>query len=417
MEGLWRAERDSGIAAIILTGGERSFSAGGDIREFDGPDVRAFPMVRDLVEIMDAIGKPMVAAVGGLALGGGLELALACHYRVAHSNAKLGLPEVKLGILAAGGGVQRLPRLVPLPQALDMLLLGDSVSGQAALGLGLVDVVSDGRGLRAALELAERMVAEGKPIRRVRDLPPRHNREDLAGLFAERRAKLEGDAPGFVAPLRILDCVEISLTSFEEGGRAAMIALDELGRLDQSKALRYLFAAERPRASAIRPDSESLAQDIAEGMLKRAKDELGKLASRGTDRGICREALRRFGWLQAQHLLLDDPPPVPTQPSGTQIGDGAIIARIILALANEGARRLPSEPDISASAIDVLFVRRYGFPRYRGGPMFQAQLRGPENVVKAIQSFAREDEDGLWRPAPLLLELAHSGQTLLRRST
>src|SRR6185369_10111018 len=185
----------------------------------------------------------------------------------AHSNAKLGLPEVKLGILAAGGGVQRLPRLVPLPQALDMLLLGDSVSGQAALGLGLVDVVSDGRGLRAALELAERMVAEGKPIRRVRDLPPRHNREDLAGLFAERRAKLEGDAPGFVAPLRILDCVEISLTSFEEGGRAAMIALDELGRLDQSKALRYLFAAERPRASAIRPDSESLAQDIAEGML------------------------------------------------------------------------------------------------------------------------------------------------------
>lgn len=133
---------DDGVEALLIVCAGRTFMAGADIREFGKPS--APPTLPEVVARLDAAAKPVIAAIHGTALGGGLEVALACHLRVALKSAKLGLPEVKLGLLPGAGGTQRLPRLVGAAKALDMILSGDPVGAEEALAIGLVDAVEDG---------------------------------------------------------------------------------------------------------------------------------------------------------------------------------------------------------------------------------------------------------------------------------
>src|SRR5213075_1289614 len=149
LAGLQRAAADAQVKAVVLIGAGKAFSGGADIREFGKP--REKPDLPDVNDYQDAMNKPLVAAISGFALGGGLELALACHYRIAAPKAQLGLPEVKLGILPGSGGTQRLPRVIPMAEAVRLMTTGDFISSEKAKELGLVDDIAQGDLLEAAL--------------------------------------------------------------------------------------------------------------------------------------------------------------------------------------------------------------------------------------------------------------------------
>src|SRR5687767_15514822 len=142
LQHLKQADADAAVKAVVLIGSAKAFSGGADIREFNAPRLK--PDLPDVNDAQDALSKPLVAAIGGFALGGGLELALACHYRVALPGAQLGLPEVKLGILPGSGGTQRLPRIIPMAEAVKMMTTGNPISSERAKELGLVDEIVNG---------------------------------------------------------------------------------------------------------------------------------------------------------------------------------------------------------------------------------------------------------------------------------
>lgn len=236
--------RSSARAAVIRAKGP-VFSAGGDITEFDAdPIPPALPEVCAAIEDMPI---PVVAAVRGAALGGGCELALAAHYRVAGREARFGLPEVALGLIPGAGGTQRLPRLIGPARALDMILSGRPVDARTGLALGLVDDVVDGDPDSAAMIWARQVLAEGMGSRRTRDAT--EGLRDGAGFLSEVAARRAGaDTPE--AGL-ILDCVEGALLlPFEAGMRRERAIFLELLGTDRARALRHLFRAERAAARA-----------------------------------------------------------------------------------------------------------------------------------------------------------------------
>src|ERR671935_670198 len=206
LQGLQRAEADAAVKAVVLIGGGKAFSGGADIREFGKP--REKPDLPDVNDFQDSMKKPLVAAISGFALGGGLELALACHYRIAAPKAQLGLPEVKLGILPGSGGTQRLPRIIPMAEAVRMMTTGNPIPAERALELGLVDeIVQGGDLLEAAIVYAKKLVAEGKRPRRIRDMPAKLD-GDAKAFFAKVREQVAKESRGYPAPLEIVACAE-----------------------------------------------------------------------------------------------------------------------------------------------------------------------------------------------------------------
>ena len=166
-DGLTQALADDAVAAIVLTGAGRAFIAGADISEFGGKSEG--PSLGDCLAAMDNSSKPIVAAINGTAFGGGLEVALCCHYRVIAPSAPVGLPEVKLGLLPGAGGTQRLPRLIGAEKALSFILSGDPIPGPAAVQMGIADHLSEGNIVEDGLSFAADIIAKGSPIRRIRD--------------------------------------------------------------------------------------------------------------------------------------------------------------------------------------------------------------------------------------------------------
>src|SRR5688500_20153213 len=166
---LKKADADPAVKAVVLIGSAKAFSGGADIREFNAPRLK--PDLPEVNDAQDALSKPLVAAIGGFALGGGLGLALACHYRVAAPRAQLGLPEVKLGILPGSGGTQRLPRIIPMAEAVKMMTTGNPITSERAKELGLVDEIVQGDLLQSATGFAKTRI--GKPLPRIRDAKAR----------------------------------------------------------------------------------------------------------------------------------------------------------------------------------------------------------------------------------------------------
>lgn len=243
VEGLARAAESAAVEAAIIICAGRTFFAGADIREFGKPPVS--PVLREVHEAMTRFPKLLVAAIHGTALGGGFETALACHYRIALESAKVGLPEVNLGILPGAGGTQRLPRLIGVERALNMIVSGRPIGAREALGLGAVDELAAQDLEEAAVNYAEKLLADNAPLRRVSEL-----RIDAAALpanfFAEARARMAREKRGFLAPQKCVDAVEAAVTlSFEDGMTRERALFDELVGTTQAKAQRYAFFAER----------------------------------------------------------------------------------------------------------------------------------------------------------------------------
>ena len=241
--GLEKADSDPDIKAVVLIGSSKAFSGGADIREFGKPMTK--PNLPEVNDLQDSMQKPLVAAIGGFALGGGLELALGCHYRIALEKSVLGLPEVKLGILPGSGGTQRLPRIIPVHEAARMMILGDPIPAPKAKELGLVDEIVSGDLLEAGVAYAQKLVAEGKGPRRIRDLPPKVEGDQKALLEAvpEQAAKSAGGNP---APAEIAKCIHAAVTlPFDEGRKVERERFEYLVNTVESKALRHMFFAER----------------------------------------------------------------------------------------------------------------------------------------------------------------------------
>ena len=247
-DGVTRAVADGAKAVVVICDG-RTFIAGADISEFGGgaPEAASLQQVQAAME--DA-PVPVIAAIHGTALGGGLEVALCAHYRVAVNTAKFGLPEVNLGLLPGAGGTQRLPRLTGVPKALEMMTSGRHIGTDEALECGLVDEVVDGdhAALRAAaIAFAERAVTENMPLARVRD---RNEKVEAAKgdteLFADFRKSIARKTRGFLAPEYNVQCIEAAANlSFEEGLAVERKLFMELMTGPQSAAQRYYFFAER----------------------------------------------------------------------------------------------------------------------------------------------------------------------------
>ncbi|MCB1464640.1 MAG: enoyl-CoA hydratase/isomerase family protein [Nitratireductor sp.] len=247
--GLFKAietvEADANVEAVVIHCAGRTFFAGADIREFDKPPVS--PVLSEVIDRIEACTKPVVAAMHGTALGGGFEVALGCHFRVALASAKMGLPEVKLGLLPGAGGTQRLPRLIGPQKALDMIVSGDPVGAGKALDLGIVDNTVDGDIRSAAVAFAKKAVAEGLPIRRLSMFDERlaAARADMAP-FEEHAAALLTRKRGLDAPRICADSVRNAITlPFAEGSRKEREFFMHLKNGVQSAAQRHLFFAER----------------------------------------------------------------------------------------------------------------------------------------------------------------------------
>jgi 3-hydroxyacyl-CoA dehydrogenase len=243
---LERAQSDPSVQGIVLTGAGGLFSGGADIREFGTLASMADPTLRQLIEMVETSAKPVIAAIAGTCLGGGLELALAAHYRVARADAKLGLPEVKLGLVPGAGGTQRLPRLVGVEKAIDMIVSGEPVPAEELAHTALLDQVVDGDPLAGAVELGASADVVTRPPPRTRDM--RLNEPNLAALCEAARARLRMERPLLPAPMRAVDAIEAAGKPFDEGLAFERHAFLELMETPESKGLRYAFFAERAAA-------------------------------------------------------------------------------------------------------------------------------------------------------------------------
>ncbi|HEV8031280.1 MAG TPA: 3-hydroxyacyl-CoA dehydrogenase NAD-binding domain-containing protein [Stellaceae bacterium] len=255
-----RGNADAAIKAMVLIGAGRSFIAGADIRQFGKGPPRPAPARRHY-DVTDDSPKPVVAAIHGYALGGGLETALACHYRVAVPSAKVGLPEVQIGILPGAGGTQRLPRLIGPKAALDMIVSGRHVPAEEAHKLGIINEIVPESELRAGAIAFAKHIAEKRPLPRIRDRSDRLA-EGTADLFEATRKSIARRARNQRAPYACIEAVEAACAMpFDEGCARERALFEQQVNSEEARALRYAFFAEReagklphiPREVELRP--------------------------------------------------------------------------------------------------------------------------------------------------------------------
>ena len=244
------AIQDPAVSAIVLAGNNGLFSAGADIREFGTHAMLAAPNLDDLISIVESSPKPVIAAIDGTCLGGGLELSLGCHYRLASTTAKLGLPEVKIGLLPGAGGTQRLPRLIGVENALNVILGGEPVPAKLFAGTPLLSQLVDGDLLAAAVSFAAARGTDhqaGKRLPRARDRSAAGPHVEPLLIFARNTVRAAYAA--YPAPLKCIDAIEAAATkSFDEGLAVERSLFIELMFTPVSKALRHAFFAERAAA-------------------------------------------------------------------------------------------------------------------------------------------------------------------------
>lgn len=387
--GLWdvlgRCGENPDIKAIVITATGKMFSAGADIREF-GATARP-PSLPQLCDLIETHSKPVVVAVQGQALGGGAEVALAAHYRIATQDARLGLPEVSLGLVPGAGGTQRLTRLIGAEPALQMMLSTSSMDSAAAHRLGLVDAVVQGDIASGAIAFARHLIQGGQGPRRTRD-----NRAHLTdgrahqGVVGKARATLSHNP--LYAPARVIDCVEAAgLLPFDAGLAFEADAFARCMDHPQSVALRHVFMAERKIDSVLLDRRDGGFHPVAPmgmGVLQRLRGALRSAANHlvqtGTSKGDIDAALQSYGFRKG--VFDADGAPKENQ---------QIIGAILGALVAEGGVCVQDQAVQRPSDIDALCVHGLGFPRHMGGPMRAAQSVGLIRLRQDMRNLAQDN--------------------------
>jgi 3-hydroxyacyl-CoA dehydrogenase len=285
-DGIRQATADGAVQAIVIACAGRTFIAGADITEFGKPP--AEPSLHSVLDLIEGSSKPVVAAIHGTALGGGLEVTLACHYRVGAKAARFGLPEVKLGILPGAGGTQRLPRVVGVEKGLSMMVSGDPIGADEALKAGLIDAIVDGDLAAAGVTFAEQVLDEKRPLRKIRDLD-----DKLAAVrgkpevFASFRKSIARQTRGFRAPENIVKAVEAAVSlPFDQGLKRERELFVELLNSSESKAQRYFFFAEREAAKIPDVPADTPTREIKKAAVIGAGTMGGGIAMNFANAGI-----------------------------------------------------------------------------------------------------------------------------------
>jgi 3-hydroxyacyl-CoA dehydrogenase len=276
--GVEKALADPAVKAVVLTGAGKAFSGGADIREFGSPKAVAEPNLLSLIRMLEQSTKPTVAAINGTVMGGGLELSLGCHYRVAAAKVPVALPEVKLGLVPGAGGTQRLPRVLGVETALNMIVSGEPVMSDLLAsqpGQKLFDKLVDGDVVVGAIAFATE-VADKRPLPLVREMRVVHPNADAYFQFARNTVKAM--AKNFPAPAKCVDCVEQAMKSkFDEGMRYERETFTNLMFTPESRALRHAFFAER---------AASKIADVPEDTPKRAINQVAVIGAGTMGGGI-----------------------------------------------------------------------------------------------------------------------------------
>src|SRR5919201_994536 len=285
-DGVTQAVADAAVSAIVITCAGRTFIAGADITEFGKPPQA--PGLHEVLDLIEASPKPVMAAIHGTALGGGLEVALACHYRVGVKTARFGLPEVRLGLLPGAGGTQRLPRVVGVEKALQMIVSGDPIGADEALRHWLIDAIVDGDLTAAGVAYADKVVGEKRPLKKIRDLD-----DKLAAVrgkpevFDDFRKSVARQTRGFRAPENCIRAVQAAVTlPFDQGMRRERELFLELLASPESKAQRYFFFAEREAAKIPDVPADTAAKDIKKAAVIGAGTMGGGIAMNFANVGI-----------------------------------------------------------------------------------------------------------------------------------
>ena len=260
IDGVAKLAQDPELEIGVLACEGRTFMAGADITEFGKPPLS--PSLHQAIDAVESSGKPIVAAIHGTAFGGGLEVALGCQYRVAIAGAKIGLPEVKLGLLPGAGGTQRLPRLIGVEAALGIIVSGDPVAAPLAAKAGVIDKIVEGDLLEGALDYARGLASKKAPLRKVRDLKVDTGKIP-AGFFDEARKRVAKEKKNLFAPQRIVDALEAAATlPFDKGMARERELFLQCAQNSQSKALQHVFFAERKAANVPNLDKNVAKRDI-----------------------------------------------------------------------------------------------------------------------------------------------------------
>ncbi len=285
-DGLKQASGDANVAAIVVACAGRTFIAGADITEFGKPPKE--PGLHEVLDLIEGSPKPVVAVIHGTALGGGLEVTLACHYRIGVKTARFGLPEVKLGILPGAGGTQRLPRVVGVPKALAMIVSGDPIGADEALKVGLIDEIVDGDPAAAGVAFAEKIVREKRPLKKIRDLDDKIAAvRGKPEVFAEFRKSVARQTRGFRAPENCIKAVEAAVSlPFDQGLKRERELFQELITSPESKAQRYFFFAEREAAKIPDVPGDTKSRDIKKAAVLGAGTMGGGIAMNFANAGI-----------------------------------------------------------------------------------------------------------------------------------
>jgi 3-hydroxyacyl-CoA dehydrogenase len=286
-DGIAQATADGAVQAIVVVCAGRTFIAGADITEFGKPP--AAPSLHTVLDLIEGAPKPVVAVVHGTALGGGLEVTLACHYRIGVKSARFGLPEVKLGLLPGAGGTQRLPRVVGVQKALQMIVSGDPIGADEALKVGLVDEIVPGEDLAAAgVGFAETVLNERRPLRKIRDLTDKiAPAQGKPEIFAEFRKGVARQTRGFRAPENCIRAIEAAVNlPFAEGLKRERDLFVELLNSPESKAQRYFFFAEREAAKIPDVPADTPPKDVKKAAVIGAGTMGGGIAMNFANAGI-----------------------------------------------------------------------------------------------------------------------------------
>src|SRR5450830_1658666 len=247
-DGLAKADADAAVKSIVITGAGKAFSGGADIKEFGSPKALQEPNLLSVILMIENSSKPVIAAIHSVCMGGGLELALGCHYRISAPGCSVALPEVKLGLLPGAGGTQRLPRALGIEPALNMIVSGDPVKSEMLAmlpGQKLFDkMASSAEGLAQEALAYARSVAAVRPLPLVRNLPCKHPQGDAYFQFARNMVK--GMSKNFPAPAKCVDAVEAATKNkFEAGVLVERNLFINLMWTPESRALRHIFMAQR----------------------------------------------------------------------------------------------------------------------------------------------------------------------------
>ena len=284
VDGVTKALNDPAVKAVVITGAGKAFSGGADIKEFNTPAALAEPSLHTVIRIVENAEKPIVAAIHSVAMGGGLELALGCHYRVAVPGAQIALPEVKLGILPGAGGTQRLPRVVGLEMALNMIVSGTPVLSEKLAKTKLFDQMIDGDLMQGAIAFANK-VADVRPLPKVRNIKIDYPNYEAFLQFSRNTVKAM--AGPFPAPLKCVEAVAAAVTQkFDDGLKTERDLFLELVQTNESKALRHAFFAERAASKIPEVPSDTPMREIKSAAVIGAGTMGGGIAMNFANAGI-----------------------------------------------------------------------------------------------------------------------------------